>query len=302
MSSWHSYPSIYALGHRAVEELLLDDVICEEKIDGSQISFGKFNNELKIRSKGKEMIPDDPEKMFTKGVETIKTLDLHDGWTYRGEFLSKPKYNALAYDRIPKGYIILFDINVDEEKYLSYDEKKKECDRIGLECVPLLKTGKINSANDVLSFLELTSIFGGQKIEGVVIKNYSRFGRDKKVLMGKYVSEAYKEVHRSEWKISNPTQGDVVQKLICEYKTHARWNKAIQHLREKGKLQNSPKDIGNLLKEVKEDIKKECEDEIKDALYRWGIDQILRGCCGGLPEWYKEQLLNNQFEKKNDNV
>jgi hypothetical protein len=48
---------------------------------------------------------------------------------------------------------------------------------------------------------------------------------------------------------------------------------------------------------VKEDIRKECQDEIKDTLYKWSIDAIMRGCCGGLPEWYKKRLLGSQFEE-----
>ena len=111
MSSWHSYPSIYALGHAAVAELLLDPVVAEEKIDGSQYSFGRFSGALKVRSKGKQMIVESPEKIFRKAVEYVATLDLRDGWTYRGEVLDKPKHNALAYDRVPKGNVILFDIN-----------------------------------------------------------------------------------------------------------------------------------------------------------------------------------------------
>lgn len=45
MDSWHSYPSIFAIGHRALAELLLDPVIVEEKVDGSQFSFGLFDHE-----------------------------------------------------------------------------------------------------------------------------------------------------------------------------------------------------------------------------------------------------------------
>ena len=55
-TSWHSYPSIYALGHRYLEELLLDPVLVEEKVDGSQFSFGVFEHpegpELRCKSKG----------------------------------------------------------------------------------------------------------------------------------------------------------------------------------------------------------------------------------------------------------
>ncbi len=41
---------------------------------------------------------------------------------------------------------------------------------------------------DLYALLEKESILGG-KVEGIVVKNYARFGKDKKVLMGKYVSE-----------------------------------------------------------------------------------------------------------------
>ena len=64
--SWHTYPKVYAMGHAAIRDLLRDDVVVEEKIDGSQFSFGVFVNpitelrELKVRSKGAGMIADSP--------------------------------------------------------------------------------------------------------------------------------------------------------------------------------------------------------------------------------------------------
>jgi hypothetical protein len=88
---------VWALGHRQISELFLDEVQIEEKVDGSQFSFGIFNGELKARSKGAELIIDAPEQMFSKAIVTVKELApiLHDGWTYRGEYLQKPKHNAL---------------------------------------------------------------------------------------------------------------------------------------------------------------------------------------------------------------
>lgn len=99
MTSWHSYPKLYAMGHRAIAEILLDDVLVQEKVDGSQFSFGKFpiqvgdngeiidvGYELKVRSKGATFPVDAPEKMFSKAVETVKSIQhlLKPGWTYRG--------------------------------------------------------------------------------------------------------------------------------------------------------------------------------------------------------------------------
>ena len=294
-TSYHSYPKVFSLGHAAVRELFDGPVIVQEKIDGSQISFYRCNGELKCRSKGAEIIPDAPEKMFAKAIETVKGLDLLDGWTYRGEYLQKPHHNALAYDRVPNGNIILFDINNGEESYVSHENVATEAARLGLEVVPTLFVGTITSPDQLLAHLETVSILGGQKIEGVVIKNYMKFGEDKKVLMGKYVSEAYKEVHDKAWKAANPSKSDVVQSVIAGLRTPARWAKAVQHLRDAGVLTESPTDIGALIKETQRDTEEECLDQIKDLLWRWAKPQILRGVAGGLPQWYKEELLKKQF-------
>ena len=119
MQSWGSYPSIFNLGHKALRELFERPVNVEEKVDGSQFSFGVTEEgELKIRSKGKEMVVEAPEKMFAGAVETVKGLKdrLHPGWTYRGEVLCKPKHNTLQYGRVPKGNVILFDVNTGLEE------------------------------------------------------------------------------------------------------------------------------------------------------------------------------------------
>lgn len=301
MDSWHSYPSIYTLGHRYVADLLLDPVLVEEKVDGSQFSFGRFMGEegpyLRCKSKGVELNLVAPDGMFKKGVEVVQGLadKLTMGWTYRAEYLMNPKHNALAYDRVPKDHIIVFDINTGHEEYMPYDEKRRECERLGLEVVPQLFYGKIEDVQHFRSMLDTVSCLGGQKIEGVVIKNYQRFGLDKKVLLGKFVSEAFKETHAREWKAANPTQGDILEALIRSLKTDARWHKAVQHLREAGRIEDSLRDIGLLMKEVPEDVHKEEEIFIKDKLFEWAWPHLRRGIVGGLPEWYKEQLLKRQF-------
>lgn len=301
MNSWHSYPSIFALGHRAIVDLLTVPVNVEEKVDGSQFSAGiDEEGNIHVRSKGATMIPDAPEKMFTSAVDTIKSLagSLHPAWTYRFEYLAKPKHNALCYGRIPKGHLILFDVNADHESYLSYDDKKAEGERLGLETVQLLFSGMLTKIEEFRQFLDTESVLGGQKIEGVVVKprDYNLFGQDKKVLMGKFVSEAFKEVHAQEWKAANPHSRDILSMISDSYHSPARWQKAIIHMEERGQLEGSPRDIGNLMKEVPLDIEKECEQEIKDRLWQWAWPQIRRATIRGLPEWYKERLLTKQFD------
>ena len=302
MDSWNSYPSIYNLGHKAVKDLFTAPVLVEEKVDGSQFSFGVFIVDgqpvIKCRSKGAEIDVYDPAKLFGPAVEVVKELApiLTPGWTYRAEYLRKPKHNVLVYDRIPAKHLILFDIATGNEDYLPRFMKEREAARLGLEIVPVFGLGMTYKVADLHSLLDTVSILGGQKIEGIVLKSPTLYGPDKKPLIGKYVSPAFKEIHKGEWREQNPTSGDIVNDLIKKLKTPARWNKAIQHLREDGVLEDDPRDIGRLMKEVPTDILKEEEHYIKQRLFDYAWPKIKRGVTGGLPEYYKQILVTKQFE------
>ena len=294
--SIYSYPSIYALGHSAILEIFKTPVLVEEKIDGSQFSMSRTpEGEILCRSKGQQIVTDAPEGMFKKAVATARELDLHPGYIYRCEYLEKPKHNTLAYSRVPNKYLIIYDVCVGLEVYMSYSEKADEAERLGLECVPALHVGMVENFEMFQSFLERESILGGCKIEGVVIKNYSLFTMEKKIALGKYVSEEFKEKNSKNWKEQNPTGKDFVQMTIEYYRAEARWRKAVQHLREAGKLEGSPRDIGLLIREIPEDILKECEDEIKESLFKHFWPQIKRGVTAGVPQWYKDELAKTAF-------
>jgi hypothetical protein len=316
MSSWGSYPSIYNLGHKAVTDLLKYPCIVEEKVDGSQFSFGLIEDvdaagnlsyNLRVRSKGAEMLVDAPEKMFSKGVEHVKSIWnlLRPGWTYRGEYLQKPKHNTLAYDRTPAGHIILFDVSTGDQEWLGPAEKAAEAARLGLECVPVLLHDREGEQLTLEMFRRVldsqTSVLGGQLVEGVVVKpTVSVYGIDHKTLMGKFVSERFREAHKGAWKESNPTSGDILDNLAKTYTHPGRWTKAVQHLRESGQLQDMPQDIPALIREVRADVLKEEREAIMNALWKWAWPHLERRVTGGLPEWYKEQLLKQQFEESGE--
>ena len=297
-----SYSKVFAIGHKQILDLFDGSVLVEEKIDGSQFSMCRKDGELFCRSKGKDLVIDAPEKMFERAVETAKSLDLHDGWIYRCEYLQKPHHNTLTYDRIPDKHLILFDIDVGLEDYMSSGIKRDEANRIGLEVSPFLYIGNVCNLELLLDFLNCESVLGGTKIEGVVVKNYSKFTPDGKAMMGKYVSEKFKEKHQTQWKKTSPQQNDILQSIIESFTTEARWEKAIQHLAEQGKLEGSPRDIGPLIKEIPEDIRAECEDEIKDVLFKWAWGHIRRGVTKGAAEWYKERLAKAAFDERKNNA
>lgn len=299
-----SYSSIYNLGHAAIADLLKGPVIVEEKVDGSQFSFTKqaSDGELICRSKGARINMLAPEGMFQKAVEVVQSVSdkMTPGLVYRGEYLRAPKHNVMAYEHTPANHIIIFDIERGEQCFCPAAEKVAEAALLDLECVPVLFEGVLTDVTLLRQLLETESILGGQKIEGVVIKpaNYDLFGRDKKVLMGKFVSEAFKEIHASDWKREHgtPSNAEIIQVLAAQYGTPSRWAKAVIHLREWGLIEDSPKDIGLLMAEVPIDVQKECEAELRDKLWAWAWPQLRRSLTKGLPQWYKDELVKLQFK------
>ncbi len=209
-----SYPGILTVGHRYLEHLFDDVVVVEEKVDGSQLSFGAGPQ---MRSKGKDQT-DAPDSLFEQAWNAIRVMPLTDGWVYRGEYLAKPKHNVLAYDRVPLQGIVLFDVETSSGTFLEPEAKHAEAVRLGLECAPLLYHGQLDQfalPPRIADWLKQRSFLGGQLIEGVVIKQYNRWGVDGKVLIGKCVSDEFKEVHKDTWP-KNPN-GDFIDDLAHKY-------------------------------------------------------------------------------------
>ncbi len=303
MNILRSYSSPFNLGHKALKGFWKGTIYATEKIDGSQFSFGLVEGELVCRSRRHQINLEDPG-MFALGVATARDIVdqglLKEGWTYRGEFLSKPKHNTMAYDRVPRGNIILFDVDRGDQDYFPH-LMGPGITALDLEIVPTLAVYETRpTLEDVKVLLETESILGGGKVEGVVLKNYDLFGIDKKVLMAKLVSEDFKERHGTDWKKRNPSQKDYVITLTEEFATEVRWMKAVQHLRETGEIEGVPQDIPIIMREIVSDVENESADEIASALFAHFWPNIKRGLTRGAPEWYKallaEEAMNDSSE------
>ncbi len=300
-----SYPKVFSLGHKAIGGIFNNEVVVQEKLDGSQFSFANIEGKFLARSRGAPIGQGgNVANMFKKAWDIahaiFETGTLTEGMIVRAEAFDKPKHNTLAYSRVPAGNFIIFDIGRVGEHYLPWDEVQKLAALWHIETVPHFYTGKINSLKELEGFLERESVLGGVKIEGVVVKNYYRFSEDGHAMMGKYVSEAFKEVHRKDWKGRNPGGRDRIQNIITQLKTNARWEKAVQHLRDSGTLLGEPKDIGNLIQEVKKDILEEEREWLEKRIFQDFLGDVLRGVTAGLPEWYKAKLAESAFEEGKD--
>ena len=301
-----AFPKIFALGSPQLIELFtpfevspgvfVNDVEVTEKVDGSQIAFGWVEDKLQMRSKNAILDIYNPPNLFAPAVAHICTKetilkDMFSGWTFYGETLCKPKHNILKYDRVPKGHIALFGaINGNYVKADLWSVSRY----LDIDCVPILYKGHVNSYDELNAFLEQESFLGGCSAEGIVIKNYNRAlnwrGIWLPLICGKYVTERFKETHKKDWTKLHTNKGKL-EELKLEMQSEARWEKAVQHLEEKGELTNEPKDIGKLIPELRKDlIEEECE-YIKNRLWYIFKDDIIKNVVRGFPEWYKQRLM-----------
>lgn len=297
-----SYGKILTLGALYTENALIGDVSIQEKVDGSQFRFGwNEDGEIICSSKAVSIDLENPPQLFREGVEYIKDklaqiqatnkIPYRDIYFY-AEYLQKPKHNTLAYDRIPKNHIVLFDV-FDEGNWLTQAEVSVWSGILEVDLIPTLHRG-FASIETITDLLQTQSYLGGQILEGVVIKNYGQtieYAGKLQVLFTKFVREEFKELHRKNEDYMPRT--NKLDALMQSYRSESRWLKAIQHLRDRGELEQSPRDIGKLIQEVPIDIIEECGEEFKDRLFKLMMKEFTGAVTRGLPEFYKEYLLKN---------
>lgn len=283
----------------------------QEKIDGSQFSFTFEGGQLECRSKGQKINLDDPG-MFRPAVDAIKAMAeagrlSTDAIVYQCEFLAKPKHNVLAYGRIPKNHLVLFDTYQKGSKYCPPAVVHSVAIYLGLEPVPILFEGTRHlfgiPSNSQL--LEKESVLGGVKIEGYVIKNYGQEHPEAPghPMTAKVVSPQFKE-RQQRGKPEKLPGEDPMAHLVNALTTEARYLKAIQHLKERGELSNDMSDIPKLMKEVGLDLHAEETDWLKEELFKQFSKPIFSQVQKGVVNFYKNILVEgaSTFQQHQTNI
>lgn len=294
-----SFPKICTVGHRIVREIFEDEVEITEKLDGSQFAFGIIDGELAYRSKGR-MIPVgslDSSDMFYPICRKIEELadrgKIYEGYVFYGEYLREPRHNTLQYERIPTNMLAIFGMwSKETDVFCRYHTICSYADSMEFEAVPLIGVFK-SSPEEIIELTKtVQSKLGGPKLEGVVIKNYEKdslVGRAVfPIMTAKFVTDSFKEVNKT-WKANHTNKGQW-ESFKDQFATEARWLKAVQSMRDRGILLGEPKDIGQIMNFVMKDISEECQDEIKEWLWKYYGKELLRDASKGVPNWYKEQL------------
>jgi len=311
MGKLHSYGKIWNLGHRAVRDIFSEPVRIQEKIDGSQFSFGVCDGELFIRSKKAEIHPGAKNGQFSMAVETVVALFekglLVEGWTYRGEAVTKPRHNHLIYERCAEGGIVLFDVDIGEEDYVDHAAVTHIARGIGVDVVPEYeKSWKVIDIENLNVLLDNEPLLGGENgIEGIVIKPCQPIFDQAtgKALKAKLVRPEFREKATRSWKAANPNREEFLTSIIKGLTTEARFRKAIQAARDEDVLEYSNRDIGPLLGRITKDIHEEEADAIKEALFKhFWKKSISRGVTRGFPQFYQAWLLEQQFNEEEEDV
>ena len=288
----NSYGKVYHLGTREVSGILDMPVYVEEKVDGSQFSFGKKDGELWVASRGGFKPLDTDDKMFTGAIATAVAAlpSLIEGWTFRGEAMRGERHNKLTYGRVPPGNFMLFDVQDEEGRSLGRPMVEECAVTLNVEPVALVAPAGHYSRAQLDELVVGQSALGRCDREGIVIKQVPHEG---KRLKAKIVGAAFREKVGAK-----PKKGSDIAAIVAQYRTEARWDKQIQHLRDEGKLTQSMKDVGPLMKELASDLQEECHDEIKAVLWPKIWKQIVKGISRGMPEYYRMNL--GREEEVND--
>ncbi len=286
MDNYHKYPKVYSLGTKETEGMLSGGCWVQEKLDGSQISFGvDMSGELHAYSRGGKIDLNTPQKLFAPAIAHLKTKQEYmiPGYVYRGECISSPRHNRITYDRMPKGFVVLWDVCNDYGAYIPPSMISRYADAIGVETANHYGYGvwDVGGLEEIL--FSCQSQLGGM-IEGVVLKSYDEEGPPR---TAKFVSEKFKEVVNVRPKV----YGLDLSEIGSWYGTESRWLKAIQHLLESGELTDSPADIGPIIKEVHRDLLEECEREMKELVWAQAWPELRKHLVKGLAEWYKRLLF-----------
>lgn len=293
-----SYPKILALAGRYFDLIKGKRVELTEKYDGSAFAYGKDREgNLYMRSKGANLYPDgNVQDLFRPAVEHVLSIQhtLPLDTVFYGETLKSERHNTLKYNSIPRNHIALYGMT-DFERTMAYDYGYMviAAREMEVDCVPLLGYYTFNSTDEVLELLGKESNLGGPEMGGVVLKDYSApmefSGMVYPFTALKLVSEKFKEVHKSnpDW---TPNKSKL-ENLLERYRTEARWEKAVQHLKERGEFTGEYKDIGALIREIHLDLVTEEKDNFKEALYDIYQKDWKNIATRGMPEWFKTDYL-----------
>jgi len=309
MSRVRTYPSIEH-GDEDTTTLNSDthkgDVIIQEKIDGSQLSICNIDGKLHFYNKNKEITA--TSKPFLNSYLSLvdKPHLFKKGYIYHGEAMNSIQPNTIRYEREPLYFWIIYEIVKDDGISLS-PEQVLECIKdTGLEYIrPIFYNficakyyDYVQIANKCITEInegKIKSVLGG-KPEGVVLKALNHKKENGKIVNTRYkfVRTEFSEMNRMrKKKLPTLLDTEIVDGIGDVYNVHARFQKAVQHLKEADKWKDGDimRNQSAMVNELDIDLLKECKEDIKTMLFIRFFPQICKAARSDLTKFLKNDCL-----------
>lgn len=256
-----------------------DDIVIQEKVDGSNFSirYDNENNIVRAYSRKTELNEQNNlrgayEWSQSLNVDLVKKV-LGNNLVLFAEYLVK---HTVVYPEERYNNVYCFDVyDTLQEKYLLQSEVKNIVSQLGLTYAPDFYVGKFVSWEHCNSFVGKTDL-GGEYGEGVVVKNQSRLNDTNTRLPYyiKIVGEKFCEIKQTKHKPIDMEKlkiNQIQEELVSSVVTEARVSKLLNKMVDEGLIpydwdeHNMSVIAKNIGKEVFYDCKKE-EPEVVEQV------------------------------------
>lgn len=286
-----SIPNFYA----ARRVLDLSQVLIEEKVDGTNFSFGNLGDKLVMNSRNHMMwkwsTRDSAEshvpqfdgfgavakfkELFPNVFGKIQELGR---FLIFGEFYGAGIQKRLNYCGQEKRFIFFDVFDVENDRWLPMAEFSEVCEKLELPTVPVLYTGPPDNSvfEELVKKKSVVAASNGidSALEGIIIKGLNAdLDHHGERIIAKYKSEEFAEISLTQKELANvrkkkgETAGlDFARAISRKYVTESRLENCLEKFRSESK--------GMTIKIIPEVIKYMTEDVLKDLAEEDRVDNL----------------------------
>lgn len=164
-----------------VRELVGQDIVVQEKLDGANVGITIAKGQLVMRNRN---------HYISEHTKTIGSFQFNGLWNWVYDrydqvcqLCQDGKYaffgewlfcrHTIAYRRLP-GYLVAFDVyDYSVDRFLSPDKSAEILKKHGIPTAPILMAQVFESVDDILSLVR-ESTFGDEQMEGVIIRTFNK--------------------------------------------------------------------------------------------------------------------------------
>ncbi len=319
-NNFTKYQHLESLTRPEMQNILLQpEVVCTEKIHGTNARVGLVDGVLRIGGRNQDHTNDlqgDSVMGFVKWVrESGLEQRLRDNFSaasqiiFFGEWFGSSIQKGINYGK--EKQFRVFDVKF-EGRYADWDEVVWFCNQVDLSTVPLLyrgvpKMSEFEALLDIQSAVakELGVETSNNLHEGIVIKPTKMAINDQtgEWLIAKYKPARWSERHsEKEKKDFKPVPAESY-KFVEEFVTSTRLEHVLDHLRDANIPIDDIKSMPHILKEMSLDIYREAAPEI-EVLQKNGIEwkTLSKLVAGRTSVLFREHLHQNLLQKFSDDT